>query len=234
MEERAMASELQELREAVVQGADALVRAGVLSASQHGNWSIRIPGTDRFLLSGSALAGIRPEDLAVLGLDGEVVDGGLSASSAEIIKMHACVYLERPGVGSVVHTHSPYSTAFAVASRDLECFSEALARTGTTEPVPVAKYGPRGSDQAITNIVEALQRSPNQQAVLLENHGILCFGPDVTTAQRMVFALEETAQLAILASAIGTPRALTAEMGQQTQQRAREFAARGTVTGRQG
>jgi ribulose-5-phosphate 4-epimerase/fuculose-1-phosphate aldolase len=95
----------------------------------------------------------------------------------------------------------------------------------------VAKYGARGSDQAIVNIVEALKSWPSQQAVLLENHGILCFGPDVAAAQRVVFALEETAQLAILASAIGTPRALTAEMGAQTQQRAREFAARGTVTG---
>src|SRR4051794_38735099 len=141
-----MASEMQELREMVVQGASALVKAGVLSASQHGNWSIRVPGTDRFLLSGSALAGIRPEDLAILTLDGEVVEGGLSASSAEIIRMHACVYQQRPQTGSVVHTHSPYSTAFAVASRPLECFSEALARLGSTDPVPVAKYGARGSD----------------------------------------------------------------------------------------
>jgi len=224
--------DLRSLREEVVRGAQGLVEGGVLSASKHGNWSVRIPGTDRILLTGSSLTNLAPADLAVLTLEGEVVEGSLSSTSAEIIRMHTCVYLERPGVGSVVHTHSPFTTAFAVASRPLECFSEALARLGSAEPIPVAKYGPRGSDQAVTNILDALKESPNQQAVLLANHGLLAFGSDVAAAQRMVFALEETAQLAVLASAIGTPRALSAHLAAQTQQRRAEFEQAGTVPAR--
>src|SRR5205807_8796291 len=131
-----------------------LTQAGVLSASGHGNWSARIPGTDRIVMTGSSLGGLRPEEMAILSLDGEIVEGGLVSSTAEIIRMHTQIYRERPEVGSVVHTHSPWATAFAVAGRPLECFSEALARLGTVEPVPVAGYAPRGSDQAITNIVE--------------------------------------------------------------------------------
>jgi L-fuculose-phosphate aldolase len=159
-----------------------------------------------------------------------VVEGGLSASSAEIIRMHTAVYLERPDVGSVVHTHSPYSSAFAVANRPLDCFAEILARMGCPDPVPLAAYGPRGSDESVANIVDALQRAPAQNAVLLANHGILAFGPNVAAARQMVFALEETAQLAILASSIGTPRAIPAHMVSAAFDRRVTFEAVGTVT----
>jgi L-fuculose-phosphate aldolase len=218
------------LREEVAHGAQALVEAGVLSGTQHGNWSVRIPGTDRMILTGSSLGGVKPEDLAVLTLDGELVEGSLTASSAEIIGMHTAVYRERSDVGSVVHTHSPYSSAFAVAQQPLACYAEALARMGCADPVPVAAYGPRGSEQAIANIVEAMRRAPEQNAVLLANHGILAFGPDVAVARQMVFALEETAQLAILASAIGSPRAIPPAMVAAAQQRRTAFEAVGPLS----
>jgi L-fuculose-phosphate aldolase len=225
-----MAADSDSLREQIVRGATALIDARILSASGHGNWSARIPGTDRILRTGASLGGLRPEHLAVLSLDGEVIDGGLQASTSEIIRMHTWVYRERPEVGSVVHTHSPWSTAFAVAGREMECYSEALARLGTVEPVPLAGYAPRGSDQAVTNIVDALRRSPKQRAVLLENHGILAFGPDVASAQHMVFALEETAQAAILASAIGGPKVIGREMALAAEQRRVQFEAVGQVS----
>jgi L-fuculose-phosphate aldolase len=183
------------------------------------------------LLTGSSLGGVTPDDLAVVTLAGEVVQGGLSASSAEIIRMHTAVYLERPDVGSVVHTHSPYSSAFAVANRPLECYAEILARMGSAESVPVARYAPRGSDESVANIVQAMRDAPTQSAVLLGNHGILAFGPDIGTARQMVFALEETAQLAILASAIGTPQGIPAQMVMAAQQRRVTFEAAGVVTG---
>src|SRR5437660_4313938 len=100
---------INQLRSQVADGARALISAGVLSGTLHGNWSVRIPGTDRMLLSASSLGDLKPESLAVLTLGGEVVEGELSATSAEIIRMHSVVYQERPEVGSVVHTHSPYS-----------------------------------------------------------------------------------------------------------------------------
>jgi L-fuculose-phosphate aldolase len=212
-----------QLRDEVIQGAEALIAAGVLSPSKHGNWSVRIPGTDLILLTGSSLVGMVTEDLAVVSLDGKVVEGGLSPSSSEIIHMHTVVYAERPGVGSVVHTHSPYATAFAVANRPLECYAEALARLGSADPIPVAAYAARGSDAAVGNILAALRESPGQKAVLLANHGILAFGPDVISAQRTVVAVEETAQLAVLASSIGTPRPLSAQEAAQTQERRRAF-----------
>ena len=219
----------QSLRNEIVEGARSLVSAGVLSGTLHGNWSVRIPGTDRILLSGSSLGDLTAESLAVLTLDGKLVEGGLSASSAEIIRMHTAVYLERPEVGSVVHTHSPSATAFAVANRPLGCYAEILARMGCADPIPVAAYGPRGSEEAVDNIVNALRRVPDQNAVLLANHGILAFGPDVATARQMVFAVEETAQLAILATFIGPPQLIPAHMVEAAHQRRVSFEAGGTI-----
>jgi len=101
---------------------------------------------------------------------------------------------------------------------------------GCPDQIPVAAYGPRGSDQAVANIVDALHRAPDQHAILLANHGILAFGPDVATARQMVFALEETAQLAILASSIGTPQPIPAHMVGVAHDRRVAFEAAGTVT----
>jgi ribulose-5-phosphate 4-epimerase/fuculose-1-phosphate aldolase len=109
-------------------------------------------------------------------------------------------------------------------------YAAIFARMGSAEPVPVAPYGPRGSDQSLANIVQAMREAPTQNAVLLGNHGILAFGSDVGGARQTVFALEETAQLAILASAVGTPRAIPPHMVTAAQQRRVTFEAAGAVT----
>ena len=70
-----------------------------------------------------------------------------------------------------IHTHSPYATAYAVAHRPIGCWTEALAMFGLPSGVPVAGYGPRGSDEAVANIRSAVV--PGVPAVLLANHGVL-------------------------------------------------------------
>ena len=87
--------------------------------------------------------------------------------------MHTAMYADQPDVACVLHTHSPYATAYAVANRPIACWIEALAMFGLASGVPVAAYGPRGSDQAIANIRAAI--TPGVPAVLLANHGVLVF-----------------------------------------------------------
>src|SRR5262252_3029626 len=104
------------LRRAVVDAAVFLVHSGAMSLSHHGNFSVRVPDTGTFLLTGGGtFDDMTPDQLALLDLDGKLLDGELNAANAEIVQMHACVYRERPEAGSVVHTHSPWSTTFAVA-----------------------------------------------------------------------------------------------------------------------
>src|SRR5512132_185655 len=110
------------LRQAVIDSANMLVRTGAISMSHHGNFSVRVPNTDTILLTASSsFDNLKPENLALLDLDGKLVEGEINPTNAEIVHMHAIVYKERPETGAVVHTHSTYATSFALASRSIRC-----------------------------------------------------------------------------------------------------------------
>jgi L-fuculose-phosphate aldolase len=218
------------LRRQVVDAAAFLVRAGAMSLSHHGNFSIRVPNTGTFLLTGGGtFDDMTPDQLALVDLDGQLVEGELNAANAEIVHMHACVYRERPEAGSVVHTHSPWSTTYAVAGKPIECAYEALVRFGMADGVPIARYGPRGSPQAIANIAVALNSARQIRSVLLENHGLLAFGSDPMLASRSVLVMEEAAQFSLGAMALGGPKPIPADLRAATQERAQHFAEQGTV-----
>src|SRR5207302_6844301 len=123
--------------------------------------------------AGGTLAGFGRDGIVRLGLDGALLEGELPPLAAAVVDMHTAIYRERPDTGCVIHTHSPYATAFAVAGRPIECWTEAFGIFGLDEGVPVAGYGPRGSEQAIDNIRKVLTR--RTRAVLLANHGVLAF-----------------------------------------------------------
>jgi L-ribulose-5-phosphate 4-epimerase len=142
--------------------------------------------------------------------------------------MHAIVYKERPETGAVVHTHSTYATSFALASRSLGCSYEALVRQDMTDGIPLAKYGPRGSAESVTNIAEALSKAKNTKAVLLENHGVLAFGADPAAAARANLIVEEAAQMAIFAEVLGGAKNIPPEMLKATVGRRDEFTRAGT------
>jgi L-ribulose-5-phosphate 4-epimerase len=206
-----------------VTAARRLMDIGALSLSRHGNISARVPGFDMILMTGSSLAGVTDESLAVLDLGGRVISGEVAPTEQEIISMHTEFYHQRPEIGCVIHTHSPHATAFAVAGEPLPCAAETMARWGIFDAVPVAGWAPRGSTEAISNIVAALQGSPGAEAVLLESHGVLVGGANPEEATRRAVALEETAQVTLLARLIGTPRVLTPEEARAAALRREEF-----------
>ncbi len=222
-------AEVQQLREQMVKAAKAIMKAGAISRSGHGNMSIRIPGTNTMLLTSvSSLDGLSSEMLPLVSFDGKVVDGHLEPTSAEIVGMHGVVYEKNPAMGAVIHTHAPYATSYAVANRPIECWYEGLARFNLTDPIPVAQYGPRGSRESVTNIADVMNE--RSRAVLLQNHGVLSFERDIMSAVRVLVLMEEAAELGIRASQIGQPTMIPLDMAAYTQQRAKEFAERGTVT----
>ena len=153
------------LRQAVVDSANFLVRVGAISMSHHGNFSVRVPNTDTILLTAtSSFDNLRPENLALLDLEGRLLEGEINPTNAEIVHMHAIVYKRRPETGAVVHTHSTYATSFALASRSIACSYEALVRSEMTDGVPLAHYGPRGSAASVDNIAAALSSAEEHQS----------------------------------------------------------------------
>jgi len=223
-----MALKHSDLRQAVIESANFLVRIGAISMSHHGNFSVRVPGTDTILLTASSsFDNLQPENLALLDLDGKLVEGEINPTNAEIVHMHAIVYKERPETGAVVHTHSTYATSFAIASRALACSYEALVRNEMADGVPLAKYGPRGSGESISNIVTALNGTKNTKAVLLENHGVLAFGANPAAAARANLIVEEAAQMAIFAEVLGGAKNIPLELLQASVGRKDAFARAG-------
>lgn len=193
------------LRSQMIAAARLLFAAGVMSHSGHANMSVRLPDEpERLLMTAHGqVRELTAEQLAVVSLTGEVVEGEVDSTNLEIIAMHAAVYRERPAARAVIHTHSPHVTSFALAHQPLPCRYEALLRFGVADDIPVAAWGPRGSEESINAIRETLQAHPGVPAVLLANHGLLAFGKDVGATAQLIVAMEEAAGMTLGAVSVG-------------------------------
>ncbi len=212
----------------VVDIAARVVASGAISANGHGNVSVRVPGAEEmYFTAGSSLRG-HPASLVVrVGLDGTLLEGDLPPIQGAVVAMHTAMYADHREVGCVVHTHSPYATAYAVAHRPIGCWVEALAMFGLADGVPVAGYGPRGSDQAIASIRAAA--TPGVPAVLLANHGVLVFHRTPELAILVGSVVEEAAQAGINAAALGGPAEIPVDLRAAALQRAMTFDNGGTI-----
>jgi L-fuculose-phosphate aldolase len=218
----------KQLVDQVLDAAAKIVAGGAISANGHGNVSIRVPGGDEmYYTSAPSLKGLTTDGIVRVGLDGTLREGSLPPIQGAVVAMLTAMYADSPNVGCVIHTHSPYATAFAVANRPIDCWIEALAMFGLADGVPVAGYGPRGSDEAIANIRAAVR--PGTPAVLLANHGVLVFHRNVDLALLAGGVVEEAAQAAINAASVGGPVVIPQELRAAALQRAMTFDAAGTA-----
>ena len=191
-------------RQQLIAAATRLFESNVMSHSGHANLSVRLPEPNQLLLTaGGNIEHLTPDQFVVVNFDGDVVDGSIQSAAREIVGMHACVYRERPDVNSVIHTHSPRATSFAIANRPLPVVYEAFLRFGIVEDVPVAKWAPRGSPEAVSYIVDQLRQHPMTPAVLLGNHGLLSFAATPAAAAHLIIVMEEAAELLLDAQTLG-------------------------------
>jgi L-ribulose-5-phosphate 4-epimerase len=205
-----------------------VVASGAISANGHGNVSVRVPGAaEMYFTAGPSLRGHPASAVVRVGLDGTLLEGELPPIQGAVVAMHTAMYDDNPEVGCVVHTHSPYATAYAVAHRRIECWVEAMAMFGLDSGVPVAGYGPRGSAEAIARIRAAV--IPGVPAVLLANHGVLVFHRTPDLAILIGSVVEEAAQAGINAAGLGGPVEIPEDLRAAALQRAMAFASRGTV-----
>ena len=212
----------------VVDIAQQVVASGAISANGHGNASLRVPGANEmYFTAGPSLRGHAPSAVVRVGLDGTLLEGDLPPIQGAVVAMHTAIYEDHPDVGCVLDTHSPYATAYAVARRPIGCWIEALAMFGLASGVPVAGYGPRGSEQAVANIRAAI--IPGVPAVLLANHGILVFHRTPELAIQVGSIVEEAAQAGINAGGVGGPVEIPEELRAAALQHAMIFESRGTA-----
>jgi L-ribulose-5-phosphate 4-epimerase len=216
------------LVEQVVDVARRVVASGAISSNGHGNVSLRVPGAEEMYYTAAPSLRDHPAAAVVrVGLDGTLLEGDLPPIQRAVVAMHTALYEDHADVGCVLHTHSPYATAYAVAQRPIGCWVEALAMFGLPTGVPVAAYGPRGSDQAVANIRAAIR--PGVPAVLLANHGVLVFHRTPDLAILVGGVVEEAAQVGINAGAVGGPVEIPEHLREAALQRAMTFEREGTA-----
>ena len=216
-------AEVDAARGELVRAVRALFGAGVMSHSGHGNISVRLASAPEHLLLNRGDLLVRPadgdgrvgervvsSDVVVVDLTGRVVLGEADRFTAGITRMHSEIYRLRPEVGAVIHTHSPRATGYAIAATPLPARYEALLIHGQPVDVPVAPWAPRGSDEAVRDIVGTFAEHPRTQAVLLANHGLLVAGTDAGHAARLVIAIEEAAVSTLASAPLGGPAELPA------------------------
>jgi L-ribulose-5-phosphate 4-epimerase len=172
-----------------------------------GNVSGRDPETGLVVIkpSGVKYPDLRPEHLVVLDVDGRVVEGNLSPSSDTA--SHLYIYRQRPDVGGVVHTHSPYATAFAAAGKPIPVYLTAIADE-FGGPIPVGGFALIGGEELGKIVVEAIGSSP---AVLLKNHGVFTIGKNAEAAVKAAVMTEDVARTVWYALQLGTPDVIPAE-----------------------
>lgn len=155
--------------------------------------------------SGVSFEDLTPEAMVVVDLAGKVVEGTLKPSVDT--PAHLYIYRHRPEVGGVVHTHSPYATAFAACGRCIPVYLTAQADEFGA-PIPCSEYAQIGDEQIGEQVVANLGRSP---AVLLRNHGVFTVGPTAEKALKAAVMCEDVARVAWLAEALGKPLEIPAE-----------------------
>lgn len=148
---------------------------------------------------------LRPEQLVVLDLDGRQVEGELKPSSDAA--SHLYIYRHRPDVKGVVHTHSPYATAFAAVGRPIPVYLTAIADE-FGGPVPCGDFALIGGEEIGRVVVESIGHSP---AVLLKNHGVFTVGPTARAALKAAVMVEDVAHTVWLALQLGTPDEISQE-----------------------
>jgi L-fuculose-phosphate aldolase len=178
-----------------------------LTAGTGGNISLKIPGTDSILInaSGTSWSDACDSSLLAVDLDGRVVDGeGIPSKET---KWHCGLYRLRPEIGSVVHSHSPAATAFAVVGKDLDLVSATAYKA--LKHVPALGYAPPGSDELSKIVLDGFSADPEIKAILLQNHGVVTVGVDVYQAIYFAEVVEDKAKMALYSRMLGEPLSFT-------------------------
>ena len=159
--------------------------------------------------SGVEYSVMKPEDMVVMDLDGNVVEGHLKPSSDT--PTHLVLYREFPNIGGVVHTHSSYATSWAQAGRDIPALGTTQADyfygdipcTRKMTPAEIAgEYELETGNVIVREFGERGINPDRVPGVLVHSHGPFVWGTDAMNAVHNAVVMEECAKMAFMSKLI--------------------------------
>lgn len=196
----------QQEKAEIVRIAQTMYHSGMTNLFE-GNVSMRVGDVMLLTPSQQDKEKMTPEQIIELDLSGNVLYAPPGLRPSVEYRMHAAVYAMRPDVRAVVHNHSACATAYAMAGKAIasDAYLELNLLFGQ---IPVAPYGMLGTPEIYRGLEPLLR---DYHVVLLENHGVLAVGPDLTTAWSRAEAAEKMAKTLILTNLVGGEKPLPAE-----------------------
>ena len=191
-----MSEDLDRLRSEIVVACRGLARSGLVIGPA-GNVSARAGELIAVTPTGARLASLAADEIAIVDLDGTLVDGPLAPTSE--LPLHLAVYRSYDA-GAVVHTHPPMATAVACVTDELPCIHYAMLTLGGS--VRVARYATFGTDDLAASVVEGLE---GRTATMMASHGAVSYGHDLQAAIDATELLEWACGVYVHACAAGTP-----------------------------
>ncbi len=196
---------LEELKKEVYEANMLLPKYGLVTFT----WG-NVSGIDRekglFVIkpSGVDYDKLTPEDMVVVDLEGNVVEGKLNPSSDTAT--HVELYKAFPNIGGVVHTHSSYATSWAQAGRSIPCYGTTHADYFYGDVPCLRCLNKDEIEEAYEEntghlIVNEFKRMGIDyeavSAALCKNHGPFCWGKNAVDAVHCAVVLEEVAKMAM-------------------------------------
>jgi len=172
-------------------------------AANDGNITIRLDA-ERILATptGVSKGMMHPDDLIIVDMKGNKISGRAERTSE--IAMHLTIYGLRPEIRAVVHAHPPVATGYAAAGKPLNLglLPEVVIGLGC---VPLAAYGLPGTPELTEPMLPLI---PKYDALLMANHGAVCYGEDVFKAYFRMETMEHFARISLVAELLGGARTL--------------------------
>jgi len=173
-----------------------------------GNVSARDPETDLVVIkpSGVSYDKLLPDNLVVVDLYGNIVEGNLKPSVDMATHLYVCKHM--PDVMSVIHTHSTYASAFAATGKPIPVCLTAMADFFGCN-IPIGNLVLIGEEEIGKEIVNKIGSS---KAIIMKNHGPFTIGISVDEALKAAIFLEESAKTLIMAKILGEPQPIPESM----------------------
>jgi L-fuculose-phosphate aldolase len=191
----------QEARKTVLEAALKMSERGLVVGTS-GNISLRLnkPGEPQLVVitpTSHHYDTLRVSDIPIIDFNGNSVEASLKPSIET--PLHIGIYKARQDINAIIHTHSVFASAAAVAGLDIPVILEDQAALLGGE-IRLARYALSGTPEQLTNVLEALG---NRNAVLLANHGAVGMGKTMRDAFTACELIEKTARVYLLALTAG-------------------------------